>query len=81
MAANSTKYYSLDDLNPNGEAKILSYTDGSTNWGFAFETDSYNDYNEGFIYTESITPVPEPGTIALLGLGAIGFAVMRRRRK
>ena len=81
------RVYTLDDMNDSsnpggGTAKVLSYNLAGTNeWAFAFETDGYNDYNEAVILIESITPVPEPGTFALLGLGVVGFAVIRRRRR
>ena len=79
----TTRYYSMDDLNSGGAAKVLTYQDGSTtNWGFFFETGTNTDYNEAFMFVESITGVvPEPGTYALFGLAALGYGVIRRRRR
>jgi len=37
--------------------------------------------NQPFFFTYQITAVPEPGTIALLGLGLIGVAVGGKRRR
>lgn len=34
----------------------------------------------GVLYTGTVSSVPEPGTLALLGLGLIGMGVARRRR-
>lgn len=39
------------------------------------------DYNDGVFIVESITGVPEPGAIALLGLGFISVATSLRRRR
>jgi hypothetical protein len=41
---------------------------------------SDKDYQDFVVYIESITPVPEPGTIALLGLAGLGMSLIRRRK-
>ena len=41
---------------------------------------SDRDYQDMVIYVESVSPVPEPGTVALLGLAGLGLAFSRRRK-
>ncbi len=39
------------------------------------------DFNDMVLIVESVEPVPEPGTIALLGMGLLGLAFYARKRK
>jgi len=52
-------------------------------WVLAWEDLVYGgsdqDFNDLVLIIESVTPVPEPGTITLLGAGLLGLLLLRRR--
>ena len=77
-------YYSEDALNPNGEAHMLAFVTATNDWLFAWENQLFatsdKDYNDMIITAESIRPVPEPGTMMLLGSGLVGLAGWGRKK-
>ena len=74
-------YYSADSLN-GGAARSVAYQHGSSsNWAVAFDIDGDADFNDVVLYAESLVPVPEPGTMVLLGSGLLVAIRSRRARK
>lgn len=49
-------------------------------FGLSFDPDCHF-YNDGVKLIVTTKPVPEPGTLALVGLGLVGAAFLRRRAK
>lgn len=89
-------WYSVDELNPNDETMFVAYQRSDVNrWFFGFEDVARNafcqgpgnaggdcDHNDIVVSIESIQGgrIPEPGSLALLGLGLAGLAAASRRK-
>ena len=68
-------------LNTSGTA-FVSYADMALHWGETCQNDVIEGV--GTIITSGyaeVATVPEPPTLALLGLGLLGFGSLRRRKK
>jgi streptogramin lyase len=67
------------DLDIGSLSNLVIYSGLASNLGGAF---NYDEIRVGTTYAD-VTPIPEPSTLALLGVGAIsllGYALRRRRR-
>jgi len=66
----------------NATALYLGFADGGSTGPFQGAFGAYNDNSGGFtvnINTSGLNAAPEPGTLALLGIGFLGLGFLRKR--
>lgn len=84
-AASGNLFYSVDSLNPGQTSQMLAFQNSETLWWtLGFEDLTYGvsdkDFQDAMLQMSPITPVPEPGSLLLIGTGLAGLACALRRR-
>ena len=80
----ATNLWTAGDFNHDGVVNSSDYLELLGNWGKHFAISSGAPIDDGSLAAAGVSgsPVPEPGTLALLGCGLIGLlAYAWRKRK
>jgi hypothetical protein len=72
--------YSILDGTIFSSKLIGTATDGD-DWIMAFRSNPTGNFTDGVYFVKDLSPVPEPGTMMLLGAGFLGLAIYGKRRK
>ena len=83
LLVNGTSYVSVNPV-PSQSWTQYSFTTtatGTDTFSIAFRNDPSYDAMDNFSVTQGTSTVPEPSTLALFGVGALGLLIALRRRR